>query len=69
MTAPAIEPSGEVTAVLADATPPTAKSPHGHIAKSLKLLDELRPWDVYTGPPTYNNMSRNMLWHNIIRLP
>src|SRR6476619_6232070 len=28
-------------------TPPTAKTPPGHIAKSPTLLDNLRPWDVY----------------------
>ena len=29
-------------------TPPTAKTPPGHIAKSPTLLDNLRPWDVYS---------------------
>ena len=38
--------SASCTAAFAT-TPPTAKPPHGHTAKSPKLLDELRPWDVY----------------------
>jgi hypothetical protein len=30
-------------------TPTTANTPPGHTAKSPKPLDELRPWDVYSG--------------------
>jgi Transposase IS116/IS110/IS902 family len=29
-------------------TPPTTNSPPGHTAKKPTLLDDLRPWDVYT---------------------
>lgn len=47
----ATDSSESCTAAFAT-TPPTAKPPHGHTAKSLKLLDELRPWDVYTGAPS-----------------
>src|SRR5258708_23329728 len=42
----ATDSSASCTAAFAT-TAPTAKPLHGHTAKSLKLLDELRPWDVY----------------------
>ncbi len=42
-------------------TPPTAKPPPGHTAKSLKPLDDLRPWDVYTSCRFSNSMSNSQM--------